>query len=212
LHEVVSAGKARYIGASSMYAWQLAKAQRVAERHGWTGFVSMQNHYNLLYREEEREMIPQCVDQGVGVIPWSPLAPRRPTGTRRRAGERKTRRAATDAYAEELYGSPEDFNVIERVAEVAAERGVPPARIALAWLLHKGGVSAPIVGATKLAHLEDALAAAELVIAADEIARLEEPYPPHTVRGHSVQVRGAVDQCDGSQNSGSRSWRSTVAR
>jgi aryl-alcohol dehydrogenase-like predicted oxidoreductase len=184
LHEVVKAGKARYIGASSMYAWQFAKAQRVAERHGWTPFVSMQNHYNLIYREEEREMIPQCIDQGVGVIPWSPLARGFLAGTRTREGERRTRRSETDPLQDEWYGRPEDFDVVDRVLEVAGERGVPPAQVALAWLLHKPGVTAPIVGATKLAHLEDALAAAELDLSADEIARLEEPYRPHPVLGH----------------------------
>jgi 1-deoxyxylulose-5-phosphate synthase len=184
LHDVVRAGKARHIGASSMFAWQFAKAQRVAERNGWTEFVSMQNHYNLLYREEEREMIPQCLDQGVGVIPWSPLARGWLAGTRTRAGERQTTRAGTDAYADELYGRPEDFDVVERVAELAAERGVPPAQVALAWLLHKPGVTAPIVGATKLAHLEDALAAAALSLSPEEIERLEEPYRPHPVLGH----------------------------
>jgi aryl-alcohol dehydrogenase-like predicted oxidoreductase len=184
LHDVVQAGKARYIGASSMYAWQFAKAQRVAERHGWTEFVSMQNHYNLLYREEEREMIPQCIDQGVGILPWSPLARGWLAGTRGREGERRTTRAETDAYADQLYGRPEDFDVIDRVADVAHERGVPPAQIALAWLLHKPGVTAPIVGATKLEHLEDALAAAELTLSAEEIVRLEEPYRPHPVLGH----------------------------
>ena len=185
LHEVVRAGKARYIGASSMYAWQFAKAQRVAERNGWTPFVSMQNHYNLVYREEEREMIPQCIDLGVAVLPWSPLARGFLTGTRTRGGERVTARAGTDAFADELYGSTEDFDVAERVAEVAADRGVPPAQVALAWLLHKPGVTAPIVGATKLAHLEDALAAVELALSADEIASLEEPYRPHPVLGHA---------------------------
>jgi 1-deoxyxylulose-5-phosphate synthase len=184
LHDVVRAGKARYIGASSMYAWQLAKAQRVAAEHGWTEFVSMQNHYNLLYREEEREMIPQCLDQGIGVVPWSPLARGWLTGTRTREGERPTTRAGNDPYADDLYGRPEDFDVIDRVVEVAAERGVPPAQVALAWLLHRPGVTAPIVGASKLAHLEDALAAAELALSAEEIARLEEPYRPHPVLGH----------------------------
>jgi aryl-alcohol dehydrogenase-like predicted oxidoreductase len=184
LHEVIQAGKARYIGASSMFAWQFAKAQRVAERHGWTPFVSMQNHYNLIYREEEREMIPQCVDQGVGVLPWSPLARGWLVGTRSREGERNTTRSGNDPYAEELYGRPEDFDVVDRVAEVAGERGVPPAQVALAWLLHKPGVTAPIVGATKLTHLEDGLAAAELSLSDDEIVRLEEPYRPHPVLGH----------------------------
>jgi 1-deoxyxylulose-5-phosphate synthase len=183
LHDVVRAGKARYIGASSMYAWQFAKAQRVAERHGWTPFVSMQNHYNLVYREEEREMIPQCIDQGVGVIPWSPLARGLLTGTRTRAGEKKTIRAETDAFGDSLYGD-QDFDVVERAAEVAGERDVPPAQVALAWLLHRPGVTAPIVGATKIGHLEDALAAADLALSEDEVARLEEPYVPHPVIGH----------------------------
>jgi aryl-alcohol dehydrogenase-like predicted oxidoreductase len=184
LHEVVRSGKARYIGASSMYAWQLAKAQAIADARGWTRFVSMQNHYNLVYREEEREMSPQCIDQGVGVIPWSPLARGFLAGTRTREGERRTRRSETDPLQDEWYGRSEDFDVVDRVVEVAGERGVPPAQVALAWLLHKPGVTAPIVGATKLAHLEDALAAAELDLSADEIARLEEPYRPHPVLGH----------------------------
>jgi aryl-alcohol dehydrogenase-like predicted oxidoreductase len=184
LHDVVRAGKARYIGASSMYAWQFAKAQRVAERHGWTEFVSMQNHYNLLYREEEREMIPQCLDQGVGILPWSPLARGWLAGTHTRTGERRTTRAETDPYADELYGRPGDFDVVERVAEVASERGVKPAQVALAWLLHKPGVTAPIVGATKLTHLEDALEATRLELSREEITRLEEPYRPHPVLGH----------------------------
>jgi aryl-alcohol dehydrogenase-like predicted oxidoreductase len=185
LHDVVRAGKARYLGASSMFAWQFAKAQRVAERHGWTPFVSMQNHYNLVYREEEREMIPQCLDGGVGVLPWSPLARGLLAGTRTRAGERRTTRAETDDFADRLYSAPEDFDVIERAAEVAADRGVPPAQVALAWLLHRPGVTAPIVGATKLGHVEDALAAAELSLSDEELARLEEPYRPHPVLGHA---------------------------
>jgi aryl-alcohol dehydrogenase-like predicted oxidoreductase len=180
LHDVVKAGKARYIGASSMYAWQFAKAQRVAR----TRFVSMQNHYNLIYREEEREMIPQCVDQGVGVIPWSPLARGLLAGNRTRTGERLTTRANTDAFADSLYKPELDFPLIERANEVGAERGVPSAQIALAWLLHKPGVTAPIVGATKLEHLEDAVAAEELSLSDAEIARLEEPYVPHPVAGH----------------------------
>ena len=185
LHDVVKAGKARYIGASSMYAWQFAKAQRVAERVGLTQFVSMQNHYNLLYREEEREMIPQCIDQGVGVLPWSPLARGWLAGTRTREGEQRTTRSETDPFGERLYGAPEDFDVIDRVAEVAAERGVPPAQVALGWLLQKPGVTAPIVGMTKLSHLEDALAAEQLTLSPDEIDRLEEPYRPHSVVGHT---------------------------
>jgi 1-deoxyxylulose-5-phosphate synthase len=184
LHDIVCAGKARYLGASSMSAWQFAKAQHVAERNGWTPFVSMQNHYNLVYRKEEREMIPQCIDLGVGVLPWSPLARGFLTGTRTREGERRTTRAETDVFGHELYGRPEDFDVAERLAQVAAERSLPPAQVALAWLLHKPGVTSPIVGATKPAHLEDALAAAELVLSKDEIDRLEEPYRPHAVLGH----------------------------
>jgi aryl-alcohol dehydrogenase-like predicted oxidoreductase len=183
LHDVVRAGKARYIGASSMYAWQFARAQHVAERNGWTPFVSMQNHYNLLYREEEREMIPLCINDGIGVIPWSPLARGLLTGTRTREGERRTTRAQTDGFQDVLYGEA-DFDVVDRLDEVAGERGLPPAQVALAWLLHKPGVTAPIVGATRLEHLEDALAAAELTLSADEIARLEEPYVPHPVIGH----------------------------
>src|SRR6266851_9024362 len=152
LDDVVRSGKARYIGASSMFAWQFAKAQHAADLHGWTRFVSMQNHYNLLYREEEREMIPQCLAQGVGVIPWSPLARGVLTGNRSRDGERRTSRANSDAFGDTLY-SGADFDVVDRVAEVAAKRGVPPAQVALAWLLHRPGVTAPIVGATKLSHL-----------------------------------------------------------
>jgi aryl-alcohol dehydrogenase-like predicted oxidoreductase len=184
LHEVVLAGKARYIGASSMYAWQFAKAQSIAQSSGWTRFVSMQNHYNLVYREEEREMIPQCVDQGVGVLPWSPLARGLLAGNRTREGERLTTRAKTDRFGDSLYKPDVDFAVVDRVAEVAGDRGVPPAQVALAWLLHKPGVTAPIVGATKLQHLDDALAAEQLELSADEIARLEEPYVPHAVSGH----------------------------
>ena len=145
----------------------------------------MQNHYNLVYREEEREMIPQCIDQGVAVLPWSPLARGLLAGNRTRAGERLTTRANTDAFGESLYTPDVDFAVVERAQEVAAERGVPTAQVALAWLLHKPGVTAPIVGATKTEHLEDALAAEQLSLSADEIARLEEPYLPHAVSGHS---------------------------
>jgi aryl-alcohol dehydrogenase-like predicted oxidoreductase len=185
LHDIVRSGKARYIGASSMFAWQFSKAQHVAERRGWTRFVSMQNHYNLIYREEEREMIPLCIEEGVGVIPWSPLARGVLAGTRTRDGARLTTRAGGDPFTDYLYNQPTDFDVVERVAEVAAERGVPPAQIALAWLLHKPGVTAPIVGATKEQHLKDALAAAQLKLSGEEIARLEEPYVPHPVLGHA---------------------------
>ena len=184
LHDVVRAGKARYIGASSMFVWQFAKAQHVAERNGWTQFVSMQNHYNLVYREEEREMIPLCVDQGVGVIPWSPLARGVLAGNRSREGERRTTRSETDQFTDYLYSQPTDFDVVEAVGKVAAERGVPPAQVALAWMLGKPGVTAPIIGATKLGHLTDALAAEELELTDDEVKRLEEPYLPHPVLGH----------------------------
>ncbi len=180
LHDVVKAGKARYIGASSMYAWQFAKAQRVAK----TRFVSMQNHYNLVYREEEREMIPQCIDQGVAVLPWSPLARGLLAGTRTREGERLTTRARTDSFGDSLYTPDVDFPVIDRALDVAAARGVPSAQIALAWLLQRPGVTAPIVGATKAEHLDDALAAEQLALSADEISRLEEPYVPHVISGH----------------------------
>jgi len=173
LHDVVKSGKARYIGASSMYAWQFAKAQSVAE----TRFVSMQNHYNLIYREEEREMIPQCIDMGVAVLPWSPLARGRLAG----GPERQTTRANTDPFAEQLYDPAHDAPVIERLTEVAAARGLSRAEVALAWLLHKPGVTAPIVGATKLEHLEDALAAEERSLSDAEIAQLEEPYLPRGI-------------------------------
>jgi 1-deoxyxylulose-5-phosphate synthase len=184
LHEVVRAGKARYIGASSMYAWQFAKAQHTAMVAGWTRFVSMQNHYNLVYREEEREMIPLCLDQGVGVIPWSPLARGLLAGTRERGGERRTVRAGADPLADEMYEET-DFDVVDAVRAVAGERGVPPAQVALAWLLGRPAVSAPIVGATKLGHLDDAVAAVDLTLTAEEVARLEAPYRPHPVIGHS---------------------------
>ena len=185
LHEVVRAGKARYIGASSMFAWQFAKAQNLAERHGGTRFASMQNHYNLIYREEEREMIPLCADQGVAVLPYSPLARGVLTGNRGRQGERRTARAGDDPLSDERYSSPSDFNVVDRLAEVAAARGAPPAQIALAWLLSRPAVTAPIVGATRLGHISDALAAVQLTLTDEEVRRLEEPYLPHRVLGHS---------------------------
>jgi aryl-alcohol dehydrogenase-like predicted oxidoreductase len=183
LHEVVRAGKARYLGASSMYAWQFAKAQHTAQAAGWTRFVSMQNHYNLLYREEEREMIPLCLDQGVGCIPWSPLARGLLAGNRERGGEQRTIRAGSDPLAEQMYVD-DDFDVVDVVRAVAAERALSAAQIALAWLLGKPAVTAPIVGATKLRHLEDAIAAAEVTLSEDEVARLEAPYRPHPVLGH----------------------------
>jgi len=184
LHEVVRSGKARYLGASSMFSWQFAKAQYTAEKNGWTKFVSMQNHYNLIYREEEREMIPLCLDQGVGVIPWSPLARGVLAGNRTRSGERNTTRSSTDPFADTLYEQPTDFDVVDAAQEVAALRGVPTAQVALAWLLSKPGVTAPIVGSTKLEHLQDALAAEQLTLSADEVATLEKPYVPHPVLGH----------------------------
>jgi len=185
LHDVVRAGKARYIGASSMYAWQFAKAQHLAERHGWTRFASMQNHYNLIYREEEREMIPLCADQGVAVLPYSPLARGVLAGNRGRQGERRTTRAGDDPLSDQRYNSSGDFDVVDRLAEVAAGRGAPPAQVALAWLLSRPGVTAPIVGATRLGHIADALAAVQLTLDEDEIRRLGEQYLPHPVLGHS---------------------------
>jgi aryl-alcohol dehydrogenase-like predicted oxidoreductase len=182
LHDVVRAGKARYIGASSMYAWQFAKAQHLAA----TRFVSMQNHYNLIYREEEREMIPQCLDQGVGILPWSPLARGLLAGGGSSGGERRTTRARTDPYLHSLYRPDLDVAVVDRAAEVAAGRGVATAQVALAWLLHQPGVTAPIVGATRLEHLEDALAAEQLSLSEEERTRLEEPYVPHPVSGIDV--------------------------
>src|SRR6266542_1748328 len=183
LHDVVRAGKARYIGASSMYAWQFAKAQHTAQEAGWTRFASMQNHYNLVYREEEREMIPLCLDQGVGVIPWSPLARGLLAGNRERGGGQRTVRAGSDPLADSMYVD-DDFDVVDAVRAVAAERGLRPAQIALAWLLGKPAVTAPIVGATRLGHLEDAIAAVDVTLSEEEVARLEAPYRPHPVLGH----------------------------
>ncbi|MGX7680192.1 aldo/keto reductase [Jatrophihabitans sp. DSM 45814] len=180
LHDVVKAGKARYLGASSMWAWQFSKAQYLADQHGWTRFVSMQNHYNLLQREEEREMMPLCVDQGIGAIPWSPLA----RGKLTRPWDTTTKRSETDAFGKTLYDtSASDRIIVERVAELAEARGVSPAQIALAWMLSKPVVTAPIVGATKPVHIDDAVAAVELTLDAAEIVRLEEPYTPHAVAG-----------------------------
>jgi aryl-alcohol dehydrogenase-like predicted oxidoreductase len=184
LHEVVKAGKARYIGASSMYAWQFAKAQHTAERNGRTRFASMQNHYNLMYREEEREMLPLCADQGVAVLPYSPLARGMLAGNRSRRGVRHTTRAGDDPLSDQRYNSPADFDVADRLGEVAAARGAPPAQVALAWLLSRPAVTAPIVGATRLGHIADALAATRLTLTEEEVRRLEERYVPHPVLGH----------------------------
>jgi aryl-alcohol dehydrogenase-like predicted oxidoreductase len=182
LNDVVRAGKARYIGASSMHAWQFAQALAVSERRGWGRFVSMQNHLNALYREELREMLPLCRAEGIGVIPWSPLARGRLT----REWAAGTARTETDAYARTLYDRTEaaDRRVVEAVAQVAATRGVPRAQVALAWLLAQPGVTAPIVGATKLAHLDDALAALSLALTPEELAAIDAPYVPHAVAGH----------------------------
>ncbi|MDX2004476.1 MAG: aldo/keto reductase [Meiothermus sp.] len=185
LNDLVRSGRVRYIGASSMHAWQFAKAQHTADRLGLTRFVSMQNHYNLIYREEEREMIPQCLEMGVGVLPWSPLARGLLAGNRTRDGQKLTERARTDSFSDALYGSPNDFDVIERLKEVASGRGVSPSRVALAWLLSKPGVTAPIIGASRHEHLEDALNALSLKLDAEDVKRLEEVYQPHPVSGHN---------------------------
>jgi 1-deoxyxylulose-5-phosphate synthase len=183
LHEVVKSGKARYLGASSMFAWQFSKALSVARRRGWTPFVSMQNHYNLLYREEEREMMPLCSDEGIGVVPWSPLARGRLT----RPWATESTRTRADAYGNKLYESTVDADrkVVEQVAAIAAGRGVPSAQIALAWITQKSFVTAPIIGATKSQHLDDAAASLSIKLDAAEIAQLEAPYVPHAVAGHS---------------------------
>ncbi len=188
LNDLVRMGKVRYLGASSMYAWQFAQALYLAERHGWARFVSMQNHYNLLYREEEREMLPLCRAEGIGVIPWSPLARgllTRPAVRHAAAADGPTERARTDEFMHRLYTRADDFDIIDRVGELAAQRGVPRAQIALAWLLHQPGVTAPIVGASKPHHLDDALAAVSVQLSADERQSLEALYQPHPVSGHT---------------------------
>jgi len=185
LHDVVKAGKARYIGASSMYAWQFAKAQYTADLNGWTRFVSMQNHYNLVYREEEREMIPQCIEQGVGLIPWSPLARGFLAGNRERSGGGETARAQSDDYADSMYFREEDFTVAERAQEVAEKRGATSAQIALAWMLGKSYITAPIIGASKMEHLEQSIAALDIQLSEDEVSSLEEAYQPHPALGHT---------------------------
>ncbi|MBT2658382.1 aldo/keto reductase [Bacillus sp. ISL-18] len=183
LHDVVKAGKARYIGASAMYAWQFQKALHVAEKHGWTRFVSMQNHLNLIYREEEREMLPLCKEEGIGVTPYSPLA----SGRLTRDWSETTHRSETDQVQKMKYDAKADTDrlIVDRVAELAEKHGVPRAHVALAWLLQKEPVTAPIVGATKISHIEDAVAALSLSLSTEEVAYLEEPYAPHAIVGHS---------------------------
>jgi aryl-alcohol dehydrogenase (NADP+) len=185
LHDVVKSGKARYIGASSMYAWQFAKCLYLADLHGWTPFVSMQNHYNLVYREEEREMLPLCRAEGVGILPWSPLARGFLTGSRKRGQPAQTARDRTDDFAQSMYYQDTDYDVVDRVVALAQRRGVTPAQVALAWLLHQPGVTAPIVGASKMEHLEEAVAALDLKLSLEERAFLEEPYQPHRILGHT---------------------------
>jgi len=185
LHDVIRAGKARYIGASSMYAWQFAKALFTSRLHGWTRFVSMQNHYNLIYREEEREMIPLCIDQGIGVIPWSPLARGFLMGNRTREKGGETTRSKSDALAQSMYYRDVDFEIADRVGTRATRLGIPRATLALAWMLHKPGITSPIVGTTRLEHLDEAVAALEVKLTQDDIASLEEPYQPKGVLGFS---------------------------
>lgn len=185
LNDVVRSGKARYIGASSMYAWQFAKMLYTAERNGWAKFVTMQNHYNLIYREEEREMIPLCQAEGIGIIPWSPLARGFLAGNRTKENFGETSRAKTDDYAQRLYYQPSDFEIVDHVTAIAQRRGVPNAQVALAWMLAKPGITAPIIGASKMKHLDDAVAALSLKLDDAEMRQLEEAYQPHRVLGHS---------------------------
>jgi aryl-alcohol dehydrogenase (NADP+) len=184
LDDIVRSGKARYIGASSMMSWQFAKALYLADRHGWTRFASMQNHYNLVYREEEREMLPLCREEGIGVLPWSPLARGFLAGNRKRGSERAaTAREQSDTFAHDLYYGDADYDVVERVVEIASAKGVAPAQVALAWLLRQPGVTAPIVGASKMEQLDQAIAALDVRLTDEEARRLEEPYVPHKVLG-----------------------------
>ncbi|MBK9210295.1 MAG: aldo/keto reductase [Anaerolineales bacterium] len=185
LNDVVRAGKARYIGASSMFAWQFMKALHVSEMNGWTKFISMQNHYNLVYREEEREMIPLCKDQGIGLIPWSPMARGFFAGNRKRGGGGETARAQSDPFANELYFRDEDFVIAERAAEVAKSHNATASQVALAWVLSKPHIAAPIIGSSKIGHLDQAIAALEIKLSDEEIKRLEESYLPHPILGHS---------------------------
>lgn len=184
LNDVVRAGKARYIGASSMYAWQFAKALYLADQHGWVRFVSMQNHYNMVYREEEREMIPLCIDQGIGIIPWSPLARGFLAGNRTRNKSGETTRSKSDAFAHSMYYQDNDFETLGRVTELAKARGCAPAQIALAWMLHKPGITSPIIGASKMPHLEEAVAALDIKLSSEDMEYLEGPYQPHPILGH----------------------------
>ncbi len=185
LNDVVRAGKARYIGASSMFAWQFMKALHVSEMNGWSKFISMQNHYNLVYREEEREMIPLCIDQGIGLIPWSPMARGFFSGDRKPSGGGETARAQNDPFANELYFREEDFIVAERAHEVAKERGVTASQVALAWMLGKPHITAPIIGSSRIEHLDEAIAAMDVKLSEDEIKKLEDAYRPHPILGHS---------------------------
>jgi aryl-alcohol dehydrogenase (NADP+) len=185
LHDLVRAGKVRYIGASSMHTYQFTKSLYMADLRGWTRFVAMQNHYNLVYREEEREMIPLCIEEGVGIIPWSPLARGFLAGNRSRGGGGETSRAKSDDFAEAMYYADNDFAVVDKVIEVAAQLGATPAQIALAWMLHKPGITSPIIGATKMSHLDQAISAVDISLNAEQIAALEAPYVPHPVLGHS---------------------------
>ena len=185
LNDVVRAGKARYIGASSMFAWQFMKALHVSEINGWSKFISMQNHYNLVYREEEREMIPLCIDQGIGLIPWSPMARGFFSGDRKPSGGGETARAQNDPFANELYFREEDFIVAERAHEVAKERGVTASQVALAWMLGKPHITAPIIGSSRIEHLDEAIAAMDVKLSEDEIKKLEDAYCPHPILGHS---------------------------
>jgi len=185
LNDVVKSGKARYIGASSMFVWQFAKAQYIADLNGWTRFISMQNHYNLVYREEEREMIPFCLDQGIGLIPWSPMARGFFAGDRQRGGDGETARARSDPFADQLYFRDEDFKVADRAREISREHQVSASQIALAWMLHKPYITSPIIGSSKLEHLNDSISALEIKLTPEEIKCLEELYLPHSVRGHT---------------------------
>jgi aryl-alcohol dehydrogenase (NADP+) len=185
LHDLVKSGKVRYIGGSSMHAWQFTKSLYLADLHGWTRFVSMQNHYNLVYREEEREMMPLCRAEGIGVIPWSPLARGFLSGNRSREEWGDTSRAKSDDYAHRMYYQESDFTVVERVIGVAKKLEVTPSQIALAWLLHQPGVTSPIIGASKMSHLEENVAALDIELSAEDLDALQEPYLPHSVLGHS---------------------------